>query len=125
MRSQCARATSSGSKWWGLPPVSEFSVRTTGMTAVALVSSVPLDVAGSSSLSAWIARSRPFNHLHRGQAARPALKDEGLFAGHAADGRQKPHWPVAHGTEELVVAQVQQPRRRATEASNELPLPHS
>jgi hypothetical protein len=82
---------------------------------------VMLDVAGSSSVSAWIARSRPFDRLRRGQAARPALKDEGLFTGHAADGRQEPHWPVAHGTEEVVV--VEQVHGNSVEAGRGHPCP--
>ena len=50
--------------------------------------------------------TRSFDRLRRGQAARPALQDEGLLIGHAPDGRQKPHWTAAHGTEEVVVAEV-------------------
>jgi hypothetical protein len=48
-----------------------------------------------------IARSCAVARHRRGQAARPALQDEGLFTGHAPDGRQKPHWLAAHGTEEV------------------------
>jgi hypothetical protein len=53
-----------------------------------------------------IVRPRSVDRLRRGQAAGPALQHQGLLTGHAPDDGQKPHRLAAHGTEEVIVAEV-------------------
>jgi hypothetical protein len=53
-----------------------------------------------------IARSSAVDRLRRGQAAGPALQDEGLLTRHAPDDGQEPHRLAAYGTEEVIVAEV-------------------